>query len=112
MFGGLIRGPIQNPEAYAERVYWWIIGFTCLIVGLVFFAIFAWVAFTGIIDCGLHCDDRNIIEIFFGGFQYFGTCCIGLILLIIGAVIFGIFRWGMFLDGRAWRRPYERHRHP
>jgi len=112
MLGGLIRGPIQNPEAFAERMYWWIIGLTCLLVGLIFCAIFAWVAFTGIINCGITCGDKSPIDIFFGSFQYFGTCCLGFVLLTIGAVIFAIFRFGMFLDGRAWRQPYERHRHP
>jgi len=112
MFGGPIPGPTQDPEAYKTRVYFWIIGFTLLFVGIAFALIFMVVVISDFINFGLHYADRNIIDVFFGGFQYFGTCCLALVLFVMGAIILAVTRWGMFLDGRFWRRPYERHRHP
>ncbi len=108
----MFLGPIRNPEAFAEQIKWWLVGTFFLILGFVVFVILGYFALTGIVTCGGSCAGQSALDIFFGQTKYLTAACMGFIFLVIGAMIFGIFRWGMLFESRHWREPYQRNRHP
>jgi len=106
----MFRRPASHPKPPNRDRGRWIFASGFLLIGVACFVAAVYFAMDSLINCGGSCTESGVGNIILGEFKFIGLICTGAIMLILGLLVFTLFKWGLFAERVPWQELRGRNR--